>query len=232
MRLRSLILLLFLLACRFPVVAQAIKGEVVDEARQPLSGVSIENIHTSLDIQSGNEGAFIIAATGGQLLEFKKQGYKTTRVRIPQGYMPSYFRIIMMKGVTEIKKDVIAGRYDYKSDSLRYNELYKNILDFPKMSAIQTISHPFTAMSRVNQQKWHFQDVYVDFQQEKYVDMTFNPDIITKVTGLTGDSLQAYMRRFRPSYQQLRMMNEYTFFTYIKNTVRSYRSPDRPRGSQ
>jgi hypothetical protein len=212
--------------------AQAIKGEVVDEDKRPLSGVNIENIYTSLVVQSGEQGAFIIAATSEQLLEFKKTGYKTTRVRIPKGYVPSYFRIILKKGINDINQGAIAGKYDYRKDSLRYYELYKHVLDFPKMSAVQVMAHPFTAMSRVNQQKWRFQDRYIEFEEQKYVDRTFNATLIAKTTGLRGDSLTAYIRRFRPSYEQLRMMNDYTFYLYIKNTVKTYRSRITPRNSQ
>lgn len=233
MRILYLLLSSVLLFGCMPVMAQAIRGEVVDDDKKPLSAVNIENIYTSLTVQSGEQGAFIIAATGGQLLEFKKPGYKTTRVRIPIGYLPPYFRIILKKGITELQQDAIAdGRYNYRKDSLRYYELYKNVLDFPKMSAVDMISHPFTAMSTVNRNKWHFQDVYSEFEQEKYVDKTFNAVVVTKATGLTGDSLTAYMRRFRPTYQQLRMMNDYAFYNYIRNTAHTYRSPNRPRNSQ
>ena len=77
----------------FPAIAQTIRGEVLDvDNKKPLTGVEILNIYTMLNISNDNQGAFIIAASGGQLLEFKKPGYKTARVRVPQGYIPSYFR--------------------------------------------------------------------------------------------------------------------------------------------
>ena len=97
---RAVFVILIFIVTRLPAAAQVIRGEVLDmDDKHPVKGVSIENIYTSLDVVSGEQGAFIIAATGGQLLEFKKQGYKTTRVRIPQGYIP-YFRIIMTHGIS------------------------------------------------------------------------------------------------------------------------------------
>src|SRR3954470_2784716 len=113
-------LLIFLLfVSSSPLYAQAIRGEVLDmDGHFAVEGVSIQNIYTSLDVSSNDQGAFLIAAASGQLLEFRKQGYKTTRVRIPHGYVPSFFRIIMKRGMTEISRDAYAGhtnRYDYKS---------------------------------------------------------------------------------------------------------------------
>ena len=47
------------------------------------------------------------------------------------------------------------------------------------------------------------------------------------LTGLKGDSAQAYIRRFRPSYEALRRMPEYDLFSYIKQTVQIWRERQR-----
>jgi hypothetical protein len=215
--------------------AQAIRGEVLDmDSKQAIPKVIIENIYTALQISTDETGAFLIAATSGQLLEFKREGYKTVRVRIPQGYIPSYFRIIMKKGFTELKNlDIARDGYEgYKNDSLRFHELYKHELDFPKMSAFDMIQSPFTALSRKNQEIWRFQEDYKEFEKEKYVDKIFNESLVTKFTGLTGDSLHYYMRRYRPSYYQLRNMNEYTFYNFVRSSVYHYRNVSTPRNAQ
>ena len=220
----------------FPAIAQTIRGEVLDvDNKKPLTGVEILNIYTMLNISNDNQGAFIIAASGGQLLEFKKPGYKTARVRVPQGYIPSYFRIIMKKGISEISKEnSIAGsnRYDYKSDSIRYHELYKTELDFPKLSGLGVVQSPFSAMSKKNREIWQFQDDYTEFEKEKYVDKTFTEEAVSKFTGLTGDSLHYFMRRYRPSFEQLKGMNEYSFYNFVKSSVYRYRTYNTPRNSQ
>jgi hypothetical protein len=235
MPVRGLLLLFILCLACVPAIGQAIRGEVADmDDKQPIAGVSIENIHTSLDISTFDNGTFLIAASGGQLLEFRKPGYKTVRVRIPQGYIPSYFKIIMKKGISEIK-DMYAERstrYDYTSDSIRYHELYKHELDFPKMSGIDVIASPFSAMSGKNREIWAFQEDFDNFEKEKYVDKTFNEAVITRFTGLKGDSLRYFMRRYRPTYQQLKSMNDYTFYNFIKVSAQHYRNIQTPRGAQ
>lgn len=217
------------IAFLFPLqgISQIIHGEVYDaENKSVIAGVVIENIYTSLNVTCDEKGTFVIAASNGQLLEFKKQGYKTTRVRIPNGYIPSYFKIGMQKGFHPLTDTVRhETRYNYKADSLAFHELFKHELDFPKMSAIEMIRSPFTAMSKRNQEMWKFQDEYNINEREKYVDFTFNKELVTKFTGLTGDSLNYYMKRYRPTYEQLRSMNDYSFFNFIKQSVRSYRHP-------
>ena len=230
----SILLILFVSASNLPMIAQTIKGEVIDlDSKQPLNEVSIENIYTSLGVTTNTSGGFIIAASGDELLEFKKIGYKSVKVRIPRGYVPSYFKIMMEHGITRIDGDPIPrNRYDYTEDSAKLHAFYKHELDFPRLSAAGSIAHPFSALSGRNREIWQFQETYNRTEQEKYVDRTFNEELVTKFTGLSGDSLKYYMVKYRPSYDQLRGMNDYSFFTYLKKTVYNYRARFSPRGAQ
>ena len=42
----------------------------------------------------------------------------------------------------------------------------------------------------------------------------------------------AYMRRYRPTYDQLRSMGDYTFYNFIKTTAKQYRGRNTPRNAQ
>ncbi len=230
------VLLLLLLTSMLCTVARAqiIRGEAIEmDTNVPLNNVVINNVHTNETTTTLVNGSFVIAAAPDQLLEFRKDGYKLTRVRIPRGYLPSFFRIIMEQGKLPVGDDAAKpNRYDPKTDSLRFRELFKQQLDFPRLSTVEKIKSPFSAMSKKNRMTWQFQEDYDRFQKEKYVDFTFNRDIVTRVTGLSGDSLSRYMMRFRPSYEQLRGMSDYAFYNYIKTSVRRYRTPNTPRGAQ
>lgn len=235
MPVRYFVLLSFLSYFCICAKAQTIRGEVLDmDTKQAIANVLIENVYTSLDVTSNTDGSFNIAATGGQLLEFKMKGYKTARVRIPQGYIPSFFRIIIKKGISDVRDMSVAenSRYDYKADSIRYHDFFKHELEFPKMSSMDMMASPFSALSAKNRAIWQFQEDYAVFEREKYVDRTFNADLVTKFTGLTGDSLKYFMRRFRPDYEQLRTMNDYAFFTFIKKSAYNYRNSGAGRGAQ
>jgi len=235
MPIRSLVAILFaLFFINATGNAQIIHGEVYDaDTKQVVSGVTIQNIYTSLDVTSGENGGFVIAAANGQLLEFKKQGYKMVGVRIPMGYIPSYFKIAIHKGFQAVKQDGNHDtRYNYTADSIRFHDIYSHELDFPKMSAMDMIAHPFSAMSSKNREIWQFQDDYNYFEKEKYVDRTFNAELIQRFTGLSGDSLRYFMRKYRPSYDQLKSMNDYNYFNFIRQSAHTYRNPNTPRGAQ
>ncbi len=216
----------WLLVAAFAADAQTIKGEVIDaNDGKPVENVSVVNVYNNISYTTAGDGKFFVPAAKNELLEFRKLGYKITRVRIPAGSIPPYFRIIMQKGPIELQEVNIHGQAkDYHSDSLRYHEIYKHELDFPTLSAIDAISHPFTALSKRNREIWAFQKEYDHFQKEKYIDYTFNDKLVSRITGLQGDSLVRYMQRYRPGYEQLRAMSEYNFYNYIKQTAERYRA--------
>ncbi len=208
------------------VYAQNMKGEILDHnTQEPVPDVQIRNLHTEEMMVCGSEGKFGMTVTGGQLVEFRKDGYKVIRVRIPNGKLPSYFKVIMQEAGTDVVDYLYArgAAPDYKTDSLKYRRIYGSTLDVPKLTGLDVIRHPFSAMSKKNQQIWAFQDEYEWYQQQKYIDYTFNKELINRVTGLSDDSLQTYMQMFRPSYKYLRSMNEYAYLNFIKTTVEAYR---------
>jgi len=214
---------------------QSIIGEVVDmDSKASLKDVNIENVYTGLGVLSDANGKFAVIASKGQLLQFSKEGYKTVKVRVPEGDVPSYFKIIIQKGVKQLPADDLLAKNDYRSDSIYYHNLYKHELDFPKETGLDMIEHPFSALSKKNQETWAFQKDYTENQKQKYVDFTFTPELVSSLTGLTGDSVQFYIRRYKPTYDQLKNMGEYNLFNYIKHTVQRYReianSPHRNSG--
>lgn len=225
MRATAIVFLLFL---SLPGIAQIIHGEVLDmDSKQPIPGVQIENIYNNIRITSALNGGFSIAGSSGELLEFRIPGYKVTRVRIPHGYVPPWFRIIL-----EHPAKPPVEESGYRRDSIKAREMYAGVLDFPRMSTIEKIKSPFSAMSKYNQQVWEFQDRFKEGEKEKYINHVFNRDMVSHITGLNNDSLTKFMVRFRPSYEQLQQMNEYTFYNYIKTSARRFRNVDRPVNAQ
>ncbi len=216
--------------------AQQIKGIVLSrDEKKVLSGVQLVNIYNNNTAFTDSAGLFTIKANKGELIEIRTGGYKTTRFRISQGHVPPYFKIYLEEMVI-LNSDRYAssGLTQYQIDSIKNHELYRSALDYPHMSTFEQIESPFTALSRSNQQKWKFQESYAMFEQEKYIDFTFNENLIRQLTGLEGEDLAKYMRRFRPSYEALRKMSLYDYYSYIRYTAERFRKtskPNSPRNS-
>ncbi len=211
--------------------ADQIKGVVIETSTgKPMAGVYIENVDAHTLMTTDSTGSFAVTVARGQLIEFKKTGFRTQRWKVPtEGIIPPYFKVYLQIEVEQPAYVFEGPPKNWREDSLRYARFYERELKFPKMSTLDMINHPFSAMSKQSQQIWAFQKEYAWFQQEKYIDYTFNKTIVTNLTGLTGDSAAAYVRMFRPSYEQLRSMKEYDFYAFITRTVQMYRHGIDPR---
>ncbi len=222
---RFVVLSLLLLSIGNVALAQVMNGQVVDvNTGDPIESVSITNTYTRSALVTSTDGNFSITGSRDQLIEFRKLGYKIVRIRVP-GIVAPYFKIAMTKGEIELPEFELythGKAKDYKTDSIKYAQLYKGILDFPKMSGVDMMRSPFSALSKSNRRKWAFQENYQKFQEMKYVDYAFNDKIISQITGFTGDTLANYKIRFRPSYEQIRSMSEYNFYLYIRQSAEQY----------
>jgi len=128
---------------------------------------------------------------------------------------------MMQTGAIELDEFAVRDRErnrSFQDDSIANHEIYRKALDLPRMSATDVINHPFSALSKQNRQAWAFQKEYSYFEQEKYIDYTFNERLVTNLTGLKGEQAQEYMRAYRPSYEMLHSLSEYDFYYYVKRT--------------
>lgn len=236
MRFYTRLVLLFLLPVSV-MAQQRISGTVADAAGVPLAQVAVQNIHSGEALLSDVQGHFAVAVRAGQLIEFRRIGYKTARVRIGAGTLPPFYRILLEPGVQELQEVEVRNHFtDFKHDSLRYRALFKKQLEYQTVTGWRAFQSPFSALSKTNQQMIRFQEQYAWLEEQKFVDFNFNERLIGQLTGLRGDSATAYMRRFRPSYDMVRGMQQYDYFSYIKQTADLWRrrqkmGPSNGRGS-
>jgi len=67
-----------------------------------------------------------------------------------------------------------------------------------------------------------FQDRLIEDEHDKFIDHRFTHYIVKKITGLSGNALDSFMYRFRPSYEFTKIATDYEFFDYIKLAYQDY----------
>lgn len=206
--------------------AVPIKGIVVDLlTMQPLPGVSITNVHSSKEVQTGENGSFELEVARGELVEFRIAGYDIARVRIKSEQNLPFYKIQLKEAPTQIENQLTIQDYfmGAKIDSVKRRELYQQALDHYKLTGLDIIQHPFDAMSKRNRMIWAFQKNYEIWERDKFVDYVFNDRLIVQLTGLDEESLELYKKRYRPPYELIRGMNEYQYYSYIKDSVKDFK---------
>jgi hypothetical protein len=215
-------LLLFISGISQKSFALIVTGVVYDyKTNEPMSNVNIRNIFTDRGMTTDVTGKFSIDVEKGHLLEFTRVGYKIVRVRIDNLNIP-FYKIAMKEGAFELQNvDITAS--NYKTDSIEKREVYKWAIEHYTLGPIESIEHPFDALSKRNRQIWAFQKRYEYFEKEKFVDYVFNAKLIHKIANIDSTQMEDYRRFYRPTYDQIKAWSEYEFLEYIKNSAADFK---------
>lgn len=221
----SIRILLFILFCSLAFTPESyaliMKGRVFDyKTNQPMANVNIVNTYTETGLTTDSTGLFSLEVAPGHLVEFRRIGYKISRVRIEASQLP-YYNIAMREGAIDLMEVEIKGN-NYKLDSIEKRETYKWAIEHYKLSGLDIIQHPFDALSKRNRQIWAFQKHYEYFEKEKFINYVFNERLIKQLTQMDSAQTAEYMYYYRPTYEQLQSWTEYEFYEYIKTTGKAY----------
>lgn len=211
--------LFWLGALPFSLHAQTVmQGRIRDFANnQALDNVNVRNIYSMVGMTTDKQGEFQVRVKQGELVEFSKVGYQTLRIRIQNEKEPSYYVLDMKRVPIELREVDIKGKpLDFKSDSIRYRQIYKTVLNKQRRNEIDMRSMPLAMLSRKNREEWAFQEMYDEWEQNKFIDVTFNEKLVQRITYLNGPDLDLFMKRYRPTYEFLRTASEYEYLDYIK----------------
>ena len=223
--LQILMIALITLTTQWAYAQTNIKGEVRDMANNSLmENVNIKNIYTQQGLTVQSDGQFTIPVKKGELIEFTKVGYQTVRVRILSEKEPEFYKIIMNKAPIELREVDIRGKpLDYKKDSIRYRKTYDIVMRKEHKDDVDMRSMPLAMLSKKNRQEWAFQEMYAQWEQEKYIDFVFNDKLVSRITYLQDEDLKTFMRLYRPQYEFLRNVSEYEYLDYIKSCYYHYK---------
>lgn len=216
---RILLTFAVIFTVNFSFAQTLIKGEIKDFANNhDLENVNIRNIYTQKGMTTKEDGHFEIVVKKGELIEFSKVGYQTLRIRISSETSPLYYNLVMSRAAIMLREVDIKGKpIDFKKDSVKFRESYDLVLRKPKKEDVDMRSMPLAMLSKKNRQEWAFQEMYAEWEQEKYIDFVFNEKLVHKITYLENDELAFFIKKYRPSYEFLRSASQYEFLDYIKH---------------
>jgi hypothetical protein len=202
-----------------------IKGEIKDFGNNIfLSDVNVRNIYSQQGMTIKGDGLFEVVVKKGELIEFTKVGYQSIRIRITNEKEPSYYKLEMKKVPIELREVDINGKpLEFKKDSIRYRQVYDIILRKDKQEDIDMRSMPLAMLSRKNREEWAFQKMYARWEDNKYIDFTFNERLVSRITYLEGEELDEFIKLYRPSVEFLRNASEYEYLDYIKHCYYQYK---------
>lgn len=135
----------------------------------------------------------------------------------------------------DVLREVTIRARNYKEDSIQNRRDYAKIFNFhkPTIGSMTSIG-PLGAgidldelirlfQFRKNRQTLRFQQRLEQEERDKFVDRRFNRLLVQKLTGLEGQDLEQFMRRFRPTFEFTAGSSDYDFQLYIKKAAEVYK---------
>lgn len=224
---------LFLLGFVFQTAtAQTLlKGRVVDsKSDSAVSSANILNLANKIQSPAGIDGSYSIEAKEGDRIVISAVGYKPDTILVQYYMLASGYDIALDVQVGYLSNVTVIGN-NYSADSLQRREDYRHILDKPARKLIGgstpqygvglTMS-PISFFSSGSKQKRALKKKLLYDEEQAYVDVCFPRSWVSKITGLTGDSLQSFMLRYRPSYKFCREHNKEDMLLYVNGKLKEF----------
>jgi len=211
-----------------------VSGRVFDISKSvPLPSVSVLTT-SGRGTVTDSLGQYSIEVIERDSIYFSYLNKPTTK--FPVRAIPNFYSFDISLHVPVSELPVVkVNMPNYRRDSLQNRRDYEKIFNYRK-PGISVGTSPSGAgvgldldefinifRFRHNRRMLAFQKRLQQEEIDKFIDHRFTKGTVRKITGLTGDSLNVFMKQFRPSYEFTQLSNDYEFLEYIKLAAAVFR---------
>ncbi len=204
-----------------------IKGTVYDSSRSyPLQSVSVLST-SGMGTSTNAEGYYEIEVNDKDSIWFSYLGKPTLKFPVQKIFNPFEFDISLQVNIPVLREVTVRPR-SYRLDSMQNRQDYAKIFDYKK-PGLKTVTPQYGAGAgfdlneiisifrfRRNRSTLAFQERLLQEERDKYIDFRFNKALVRRLTMMTGDELDSFMRVYRPSYEFIQAVTDYDFQLFIK----------------
>jgi len=205
--------------------AQLLRGVVLDgESGKPLVAVSVYNAKTQQYVYTNEIGAFSLPANRGDLISFSFIGYKTQTKSVPASIGAAEMHVDLFRLSYELQEFVYRPRYTpYQLDSMERKSTYQRALSREKVTSIMSpVTLLADKLSRKSKQIYRFQKSFNYWEDVKFIESRYSPELVQQMTGLKGDTLAYFMNTNPMPYDYARVASELELKMWIRDHYREW----------
>lgn len=194
----------------------------------PLEAVSVLST-SGRGTATNSEGAYEIEVSERDSIWFSYLGKATIKFPVMKISNTLAFDISLLVNIPTLKEVKVRPR-NYKLDSIQNRQDYAKIFGYrkPGLRAVTPQTEYGGAVgfdlveiinlfrTKRNRSMQSFQQRLLQEERDKFVDHRFNKALVRRLTALTGNELDSFMKVFRPSYDFTQLSSDYDFQLYIK----------------
>jgi hypothetical protein len=199
-----------------------------------LISVSIHNITSQRYDLSDEDGTYKIQALPGDHIAFSSVGYKTDTLTITASILTAACPIYLDIRPQTLQSVRVGEFSNYQLDSMDRHKEYSWVYDHyntphidpnRKGDGVGVQMNIFRNTSTSAKQREQLGKRLAKEEQEYYVDFRYNKDYVSRITHFKGDSLKAFMKKYRPSYDYCRKAATVDILVYINDCYKLYMKP-------
>lgn len=212
------------------MIAQTtIEGIVFDaQTKQRISQVYVYNTANDDGKYVNTRGEFALEASPGDILIAAVKGYHPDTLTVADKKVVLFNMTRSTIWLDEVS--VVARRSPeerLQSNKREYSTAYSKGSAGPLFSTAPTgaglsIDALYNLISKDGKNARKLQEIIERDYRESVIDYRFTPDLVSRVTGLQGDTLADFMQQYRPSYFFILSANDYSLVFYIRSSLARY----------
>lgn len=215
-------------------------GKVVDDLYdRVVMGASVKNLSGNAFSQSDMGGNYKVKATAGDKIAFSCVGYLPDTIVVTLDMLAGAYNISLTRNVIELEEVQVGDLNAYQVDSISRMEEFGDALGRPNnklvggkgntpTDGVGITFSPLSHFSKDEKYQRRFKKRFEEQEKEYYIDYKFPYNYVAKITGLTGDSLRAFMFKYRPSYEFCRQNSREGMLVYINDSYRKFMNRTTP----
>lgn len=238
MRLNKWLLSLILILAFAEAKAQLIGGRILtDTGDKPIPATIVT--HSGHQTMSDVNGNFNILVSGvGDTIKVSAIGYLAYALPI-KNLKRDYLIIRLKTNPVKLKEVTITAERNHQKDSIELRKEYSKVFNYqpPKIKDAFVGPPPnvpfafvsidliglFNALNKKNDPQYKLKKVLLRDEEANYVATRFNRGLVTRMTGLKGDSLNIFMDKYYPTTDWVKKATDYDIMVYVKTKVAVFR---------
>ncbi|MBS1667018.1 MAG: hypothetical protein JST58_06560 [Bacteroidetes bacterium] len=233
----------FILVLSLPIFAlsqQWVSGKIYDTTGEIITAaITVQNVSQNKYTISNLEGSYKIPAKEGDLLLFSSSSYLRDSAFVTHFMLNAGYDVSLRERVTTLKAVTVKGLSSFQLDSINRHEGYdpfkKNrLITFDKgnyekpRDGVGIVFSPHFFLSTKEKQQKELNKRLADEDKDAYVDYKFSKEFVNKLTHLKNDSLNIFLKRYRPSYQFCRSASWQDMLIYVNDSYKKFMKKETP----
>jgi hypothetical protein len=200
-----------------------------------LMSVTVENLSSHRFNESDIGGNYRIAAQQGDSVIFSSTAYRPDTLIVSAFMLAEGFDIYLQPHVETLAAVRVGSLSNYQIDSIERWKDYDWVAPKQKVKLVDRtreagdgvgISFSPQFKTHEDKEKARLKKRLDEEEQEFYIDFRFSREYVVRLTHFQGDSLQTFMKDYRPTYGFCREATSQDMLLYVNDSMKKFKKEE------